>query len=32
MFKIYNPKGDNRMCLDEWITLAMVGVHKKMVD
>ena len=31
MFKTYNPKGDDRMCLDEWIRLAMESVYKKMV-
>jgi len=31
MFKTYNPKGDDRMCLDEWIKLAMEGVYKKML-
>ena len=32
MFKTYNPRGDDRMCLDEWVKLAMEGVFKKMVD
>merc|ERR1719452_360783 len=31
MFKTYNPRGDDRMCLDEWVKLAMEGVFKKMV-
>merc|ERR1719369_425727 len=32
LFKAYNPVGDDKMCLDEWIKLAMEGVFKKMVD
>jgi len=31
MFKTYNPRGDDRMCLDEWVKLAMEGVFRKMV-
>jgi len=31
MFKTYNPRGDTRMCLDEWVKLAMEGVFKKLV-
>merc|ERR1712055_288497 len=31
MFKAYNPVGDDKMCFDEWIKLAVEGVFKKMV-
>ena len=31
IFKTHNHKGDDRMCLDEWIKLAMEGVYRKMV-
>jgi len=31
IFKTYNPVGDDKMCFDEWIKLAMEGVFKKMV-
>ena len=31
MFKTYNPKGDDRLCLDEWVKLAMEGIFKKMI-
>jgi len=31
MFKTYNPVGDDKMCFDEWIKLAVEGVFKKMV-
>merc|ERR1712055_1005239 len=30
IFKTYNPVGDDKMCFDEWIKLAMEGVFKKM--
>merc|ERR1711970_381055 len=30
IFKSFNPVGDDKMCLDEWIKLAMEGVFKKM--
>merc|ERR1711936_973847 len=30
IFKAYNPVGDEKMCLDEWIKLAMEGIFKKM--
>jgi hypothetical protein len=31
VIKNYNPRGDNRMCLDEWVRLAMERIFKKMV-
>jgi len=31
MFKTYNPRGDDRMCLDEWVKLAMEGIFKKFI-
>merc|ERR1712055_722249 len=31
IFKAYNPVGDEKMCLDEWIKLALEGVFKKMI-
>merc|ERR1712055_851550 len=31
IFKTYNPVGDEKMCFDEWLKLAMEGVFKKMV-
>jgi len=31
LFKAFNPVGDDKMCLDEWIKLAMEGVFGKMV-
>merc|ERR1712055_268837 len=31
IFKTYNPVGDDKMCFDEWIKLAMEGVFKKLV-
>jgi hypothetical protein len=30
IFKKRNPRGDNRMCVDEWVGLA-VDIFKKMV-
>merc|ERR1711970_551624 len=32
IFKAYNPVGDDKMCLDEWIKLALEGVFKKMIE
>jgi len=32
IFKTYNPVGDDKMCFDEWVKLAMEGVFKKMVQ
>merc|ERR1712055_301153 len=31
IFKTYNPVGDDKMCFDEWVKLAVEGVFKKMV-
>merc|ERR1711970_742116 len=32
IFKTYNPVGDDKMCFDEWVKLAMEGVFKKMIE
>merc|ERR1711970_828335 len=32
IFKTYNPVGDDKMCFDEWVKLAMDGVFKKMME
>merc|ERR1712215_551992 len=32
IFKTYNPLGDDKMCFDEWVKLAMEGVFKKMIE
>merc|ERR1712215_415748 len=32
IFKTYNPVGDDKMCFDEWVKLAMDGVFKKMIE
>ena len=31
MFKTYNPKGDDRLCLDEWVKLTMEGIFQKII-
>jgi len=31
LFKKYNPRGDDRMCVDEWIKLAVEEVFKKII-
>ena len=31
MFKANNPRGDDRMTLDEWVSFAMEKVFKKLV-
>merc|ERR1712215_195301 len=32
LFKTYNPRGDDKMCLDEWVKLAVEGVFKKLIQ
>ena len=32
MFKNYNPKGDDRLCLDEWVKLTMEGIFQKIIQ
>merc|ERR1711970_1326311 len=32
LFKAYNPRGDDKLCLDEWVKLAVEGVFKKLIQ
>merc|ERR1712215_357108 len=32
LFKAHNPRGDEKLCLDEWVKLAVEGVFKKLIQ